>query len=184
MLACGGEHMASLTAQRAQTLHKNIKSSLLAYSVYPRPLRGVYQEASRTRPSTRTCTNHAGKQESVPIMQRQSSSKRAVLQGKNNNKKKVHAIKGPDACVDVRVRARVCVQTLSKRIPAPCQRQFCAEATPRLYQPLQSPPNPSCAERLCFEVCARFVNTSGCARACFEESGSGSEGKACGGYRA
>lgn len=37
--------MAPLTAKQAQMFHKNIKSSLLAYSFYPQPLRGVYQEA-------------------------------------------------------------------------------------------------------------------------------------------
>lgn len=49
----------------------------------------------------------------------------------------------------------VCINTF-KENTCVLPKAFGAEGTLRLYQPLQSPFNPSCVECVCFEVCARF----------------------------
>lgn len=115
------------------------------------------------------------------------------MKGKNIAQLKAQIWVQMSMSVCMRVCVCVCVNTF-KENTCVLPKAFGAEGAPRLYQPLQSPLNPSCVECVCFEVCARFVDSSGytrvCVRACVfvcaqtEESGSGSEGKACSGYQA
>ena len=69
-----------------------------------------------------------------------------------------------ERCVQLCARACVVLQGLSNRLPVLCQRHFGAEGTLRLYQALQSHPNPSGIECDCFEVSVRVCMYVHCTR--------------------